>query len=65
MRGAFFFYPMDMLEEDEVERLCEMLKDLRVDGMLISPGYHYESVDRDVFLTVGWESRLVRIRARN
>lgn len=36
---------------DEVERLCEMLKDLRVDGMLISPGYHYESVDRDVFLT--------------
>ncbi|NDD28484.1 MAG: adenosyl-hopene transferase HpnH [Proteobacteria bacterium] len=36
---------------DEVERLCEMLKDLRVDGMLISPGYHYESVERDVFLT--------------
>jgi hopanoid biosynthesis associated radical SAM protein HpnH len=36
---------------DEVERLCEMLKDLKVDGMLISPGYHYESVDRDVFLT--------------
>lgn len=36
---------------DEVERLCEMLKELKVDGMLISPGYHYESVERDVFLT--------------
>ena len=22
-----------------------------VDGMLVSPGYHYESVERDIFLT--------------
>ena len=24
---------------------------LGVDGMLVSPGYHYESVERDIFLT--------------
>ncbi|MBI3988718.1 MAG: adenosyl-hopene transferase HpnH [candidate division NC10 bacterium] len=36
---------------NEVEKLCELLTDLGVDGMLISPGYHYESVDRDIFLT--------------
>jgi hopanoid biosynthesis associated radical SAM protein HpnH len=36
---------------DEVESLCQILQELHVDGMLISPGYHYESVDRDIFLT--------------
>ncbi|MBM3465670.1 MAG: adenosyl-hopene transferase HpnH [Armatimonadetes bacterium] len=36
---------------EEVEQLCELLTDLKVDGILISPGYHYESVQRDVFLT--------------
>ncbi len=36
---------------EEVEQLCELLKEMRVDGMLIAPGYHYESVERDVFLT--------------
>jgi hopanoid biosynthesis associated radical SAM protein HpnH len=36
---------------DEVEALCGVLDELRVDGMLISPGYHYESVERDIFLT--------------
>jgi hopanoid biosynthesis associated radical SAM protein HpnH len=36
---------------DEVESLCMVLNELHVDGMLISPGYHYESVDRDIFLT--------------
>ncbi len=35
---------------EEVEELCQLLTDLGVDGMLISPGYHYESVDRDIFL---------------
>jgi hopanoid biosynthesis associated radical SAM protein HpnH len=35
---------------EEVEELCEMCADLGVDGMLIAPGYHYESVDRDVFM---------------
>lgn len=36
---------------DEVEELCRLLHELGVDGMLISPGYSYESVDRDIFLT--------------
>jgi len=36
---------------DEVEELCEFVAGLEIDGMLISPGYHYESVDRDIFLT--------------
>jgi len=36
---------------DEIEALCQLLTDLRVDGMLISPGYQYESVKRDIFLT--------------
>jgi hopanoid biosynthesis associated radical SAM protein HpnH len=34
----------------EVEELCAFVEDLGADGMLISPGYHYESVDRDIFL---------------
>ncbi|MFQ5678254.1 MAG: adenosyl-hopene transferase HpnH [Gemmatimonadota bacterium] len=37
---------------EEVEELCEFLtRDLGIDGILISPGYHYESVERDIFLT--------------
>lgn len=36
---------------DEVEELCRKLAEIPVDGMLISPGYQYESVDRDIFLT--------------
>ena len=36
---------------DEVEELCEFVEDLGVDGMLISPGYSYESVEQDMFLT--------------
>ena len=36
---------------DEVEELCRMLTGLGVEGMLVSPGYHYESVERDIFLT--------------
>lgn len=35
----------------EVEALCELVTGLGVNGMLISPGYHYESVDREIFLT--------------
>jgi hopanoid biosynthesis associated radical SAM protein HpnH len=34
---------------DEVEQLCRLLKEHGVDGMLITPGYHYESVQRDIF----------------
>ena len=36
---------------DEVEALCELLASIKVDGLLISPGYHYESVTNDVFMT--------------
>jgi hopanoid biosynthesis associated radical SAM protein HpnH len=35
----------------EIEALCELLNRLGVDGMLLSPGYHYESVEADIFLT--------------
>jgi hopanoid biosynthesis associated radical SAM protein HpnH len=34
----------------EVEQLAELLKGIGIDGMLISPGYEYESVERDMFL---------------
>ncbi len=37
-------------EIDEVEELCELSRGLGVDGMLISPGYQYESVETDMFL---------------
>jgi len=36
---------------DEVEKLCELLKEIGIDGQLLSPGYQYESVNRDIFLT--------------
>lgn len=36
---------------EEVRQLCDLVQDLGADGILISPGYHYESVDRDIFLT--------------
>ncbi|PYV91954.1 MAG: adenosyl-hopene transferase HpnH [Acidobacteria bacterium] len=35
----------------EIEEVCQTVASLGVDGMLVAPGYHYESVDRDVFLT--------------
>ena len=35
----------------EVEELCELLHGIGVDGQLISPGYEYESVERDMFLS--------------
>ena len=35
----------------EVEQLCAFLAELGVDGMLVSPGYQYESVEHDIFLT--------------
>jgi hopanoid biosynthesis associated radical SAM protein HpnH len=35
----------------EVEELCRLSASLGVDGMLLSPGYHYESVEHDIFLT--------------
>lgn len=36
---------------EEIEQMCQLLDNLGVDGMMISPGYHYETVDRDIFLT--------------
>ncbi len=36
---------------EEIEELCEMLTRIGVEGMLISPGYQYESVEADIFLT--------------
>jgi hopanoid biosynthesis associated radical SAM protein HpnH len=36
---------------EEIEALCQVLTEVGVDGMLISPGYHYESVAKDIFLT--------------
>jgi hopanoid biosynthesis associated radical SAM protein HpnH len=36
---------------EEVEELCRFLTGMGVEGMLVSPGYHYESVDREIFLT--------------
>ena len=35
----------------EVKALCDLTRSLGVDGMLVAPGYHYESVERDMFLT--------------
>ena len=36
---------------EEIEELCQTVSALGIDGILVSPGYHYESVDRDIFLT--------------
>jgi hopanoid biosynthesis associated radical SAM protein HpnH len=36
---------------EEIQELCELVTSLGVDGLLISPGYHYESVAEDIFLT--------------
>jgi hopanoid biosynthesis associated radical SAM protein HpnH len=35
----------------EVEQLCQLVDELKVRGILISPGYEFESVQEDVFLT--------------
>jgi hopanoid biosynthesis associated radical SAM protein HpnH len=34
----------------EIEEMCETVTALGVDGILIAPGYHYESVDRNIFM---------------
>ncbi|MET0386154.1 MAG: adenosyl-hopene transferase HpnH [Polyangiales bacterium] len=36
---------------DELESLCELVTNLGVDGMLLAPGYHYESIAANIFLT--------------
>jgi hopanoid biosynthesis associated radical SAM protein HpnH len=35
----------------EIGALCELVAGLGVDGMLLAPGYQYESVKEDIFLT--------------
>jgi hopanoid biosynthesis associated radical SAM protein HpnH len=36
---------------EEIEELCALVTGLGIDGMLISPGYHYESVTENIFPT--------------
>ncbi len=49
-------------EIEEVETLCELLFGLGIDGMLISPGYQYESVDHDIFLgQTGMQKKFRRV----
>jgi hopanoid biosynthesis associated radical SAM protein HpnH len=36
---------------EEIEELCKLVTSLGVDGLLISPGYHYESVKANIFPT--------------
>jgi hopanoid biosynthesis associated radical SAM protein HpnH len=36
---------------EEIEQLCEMLFGLGIDGMLICPGYQYQSLEQEIFLT--------------
>ncbi|MBI3650423.1 MAG: adenosyl-hopene transferase HpnH [Acidobacteria bacterium] len=35
----------------EIEDLCELVAGLGVDGLMIAPGYHYETVEHDIFLS--------------
>ncbi len=49
---------------EEIEELCELLTDLGVDGMLVSPGYHYEALEGDHFLFREGDPREVQARAR-
>lgn len=35
---------------DEFEELCKLLTSLKIDGIMVSPGYSYQSVQEDVFL---------------
>jgi hopanoid biosynthesis associated radical SAM protein HpnH len=32
---------------DEIEQMCALLTELDVDGILLSPGYHYEAIEGD------------------
>jgi hopanoid biosynthesis associated radical SAM protein HpnH len=38
-------------EMQEIEELCELVVGLGVDGLMIAPGYHYETVEHDIFLS--------------
>ncbi len=50
----------------EVEELCDYLTEMNVDGIMISPGYQYESVEHDIFLTQSQiHDKFKRIRQLN
>ncbi len=36
---------------EEVEELCKLVDEVKANGILISPGYEYQSVEKDIFLT--------------
>lgn len=36
---------------DEIEELVKLLASLKVDGMLLTPGYHYQVLTNDIYLT--------------
>lgn len=53
-RGYFVYINTTVFKEtavEEVEEMCRMVEKLKADGILVSPGYEYESVEADVFLT--------------
>jgi hopanoid biosynthesis associated radical SAM protein HpnH len=53
-RGYYVFVNTTVFKETavtEVEEMCQMVEKLKADGILVSPGYEYESVEQDVFLT--------------
>jgi hopanoid biosynthesis associated radical SAM protein HpnH len=49
---------------EELEALCALLSDLDVDGILLSPGYHYEAIEGDEHFLFRDEihAKFVRIR---
>lgn len=53
-RGYHVFINTTVFKETsvkEVEELCQLVDELKANGILISPGYEYESVEKDIFLT--------------
>lgn len=53
-RGYYTFINTTVFKEtpvSEVEDMCRLVDELKANGILISPGYEYESVQKDVFLT--------------
>ena len=53
-RGYLTFLNTTVFKETkvtEVEELCQLVDKLKANGILISPGYEYESVEQDIFLS--------------
>jgi hopanoid biosynthesis associated radical SAM protein HpnH len=53
-RGYYVYINTTVFKEtsvEEVEGLCKLVDQLKAKGILISPGYEYESVEQDIFLT--------------